>query len=100
MLSFFDSASSLLGKVDHAITKISTTRSTFGSYENRMEYAYNYNKNAEENLQDAESRIRDTDMAEEAANLSKENILIQAGETLLSQANQSSQQVIQLLQSL
>ena len=96
----FDSASSLLGKVDHAITKISTTRSTFGSYENRMEYAYNYNKNAEENLQDAESRIRDTDMAEEAANLSKENILIQAGETLLSQANQSSQQVIQLLQSL
>lgn len=94
----WESATSLLGKVDRAISKISTTRSAFGSYENRMEYAYNYNKNAEENLQDAEARIRDTDMAEELTKLSKENILAQAEEILLSQANQSNQLVTQLLQ--
>lgn len=92
------SASSMLGKIDEAISAISETRTTFGVYENRMEYTYNYNTNAEENMQGAESRIRDTDMASEITKFAKESILEQSGQMLLSQANQSTQLVIQLLQ--
>jgi flagellin-like hook-associated protein FlgL len=93
----FEACSSLLDKIDNAITTISNTRSILGSYENRMEYAYKYDKNTEENVQDAESRIRDTDMAEEMTRLSKQTILEQAGISILTQANQVSQQILKLL---
>ncbi len=92
-----EACSSLFSKIDNAIATISSTRSIFGSYENRMEHAYNYNKNTEENLQDAESRIRDTDMAEEMVRFSKQNLLEQVGISILTQANQASQQVLTLL---
>lgn len=92
------SATNLLEKADVALSNISEIRSTVGAYQNRMEYAYNYNMLAAENLQDAESRIRDTDMAEEMTRYAKENILEQAGISMLSQANQSGQMTLQLLQ--
>lgn len=63
-----------------------------------MEYAYAVDKNTEENTTAAESRIRDTDMADEMVKFSKENILSQVGQSMLAQANQSTQGVLSLLQ--
>ena len=66
--------------------------------QNRLEYTVKVDDNTSENLQSAESRIRDTDMAEEMVNYSKNNILAQAGQSMLAQANQSNQGVLSLLQ--
>lgn len=83
--------------VDDAIAKVSRARSQFGAEQNRLEHAYNINANTSENSQSAESRIRDTDMAEEMVNNTKHNILEQAGQSMLAQANQSTQGVLALL---
>ena len=77
---------------------VSTQRSDFGAYQNRLEHAVNANENTEENTQAAESVIRDTDMAKTMVEYSNFNILLQAGQAMLSQANQSNQAVLSLLQ--
>ena len=84
-------------RIDKAINYVSSERSRMGAMENRLEYAYLYDTNAAINLQDAESRIRDTDMAEEMTRYAKENILEQAGISMLSQANSANQMIVQLL---
>ena len=66
--------------------------------QNRLEHAVNINKNISENTQAAESQIRDTDMAKEMVELSKQNILEQMGTSMITQANQSRQGVLSLLQ--
>jgi flagellin-like hook-associated protein FlgL len=84
--------------LDDAIDKVCKARSRFGAQQNRLEHAYNINKNTEENTQAAESRIRDTDMADEMLTYSANNILMQAGNAFLTQAMQDPQSVLQLLQ--
>jgi flagellin len=81
-----------------ALERLSLKRSTYGSMQNRLEYAYNIRSNIEENTTAAESRIRDTDIATEMVDYSNNNILEQAGVSVLSQANQSAQLILQLLQ--
>lgn len=83
--------------VADAIQMISEQRSLFGSYQNRMEHALAIAENVAENTTAAESRIRDTDMAEEMVEYSKNNILAQAGQSMLAQANQSTQGILSLL---
>lgn len=77
---------------------ISEERSTFGSYQNRFEHSVRNNRNTEENMQAAESLIRDTDMADEMQKYSNSGIIAQAGQAMLAQANQSKQGVLSLLQ--
>ena len=77
---------------------VSEERSTFGAYQNRLEHSVRNNMNIEENTQSAESIIRDTNMAEEMQKYSNSNIIAQAGQTMLAQANQSKQGVLSLLQ--
>lgn len=84
--------------VDDAIEIVSGARALLGATKNRLEHAYSINKNSAENSQSAESRIRDTDMAEEMVEYSKHNILAQAGQAMLAQANQSTQGILALLQ--
>ena len=81
-----------------AISKVSEQRSSLGAVQNRLEHTINNLDNISENTSSAESRIRDTDMAEEMVNYSKNNILAQAGQSMLAQANQSNQGVLTLLQ--
>ena len=81
-----------------AISKVSEQRSSLGAVQNRLEHTINNLDNVVENTTSAESRIRDTDMAEEMVNYSKNNILAQAGQSMLAQANQSNQGVLSLLQ--
>ena len=81
-----------------AISKVSTMRSALGALQNRLEHTVANLDNVAENTQSAESRIRDTDMAEEMVEYSKNNILAQAGQSMLAQANQSTQGVLSLLQ--
>ncbi len=81
-----------------AISKVSDQRSSLGAVQNRLEHTINNLDNVVENTTSAESRIRDTDMAEEMVNYSKNNILAQAGQSMLAQANQSNQGVLSLLQ--
>ena len=81
-----------------AISKVSTMRSALGALQNRLEHTVANLDNVAENTQSAESRIRDTDMAEEMVEYSKNNILAQAGQSMLAQANQSTQEVLSLLQ--
>ena len=94
----FDKAGASIDRLDAAISKVSSYRSSFGAQQNRLEYGKKVNDNTAENTQKAESLIRDTDMAEEMVNYSKNNILEQAGQALLAQANQSVQGILQLLQ--
>lgn len=84
--------------VSRALRLVSDRRSLYGALQNRMEHAIRSNENTEENTTAAESRIRDTDMAEEMVNFTKNNILAQAGEAMLAQANQMNQGVLALLQ--
>ena len=81
-----------------AISTVSSQRSALGAVQNRPEHTINNLDNVVENTTSAESRIRDTDMAEEMVNYSKNNILAQAGQSMLAQANQSNQGVLSLLQ--
>lgn len=83
--------------INAAINKVSTERAKLGAYQNRLEHTINNLNTSSENLQAAESRIRDVDMAKEMMNYSKNNILQQAAQAMLAQANQQPQGVLQLL---
>lgn len=83
--------------INDALTIVSTQRSALGAIQNRMEHTIKNLDNAAENLQAAESRIRDTDMAKEMSEFTKKNILTQASQAMLAQANQLPAQVLQLL---
>ena len=87
-----------IAMAEDALDTISKVRSGFGAMQNRLESAYRIDRNTQENTQAAESLIRDTDMAKEAVKNAKENILLQAGTAMLSQANQSKQGILTLLQ--
>ena len=93
-----NSAETLITKVTSAIQMVSTARSNFGAVHNRLEHTIDNLDNIVENVTAAESRIRDTDMADEMVRYSKNNILQQAGQSMLAQANQSTQGVLSLLQ--
>lgn len=84
--------------IQSSIGKLSTLRSKLGAIQNRLEHTVANLDNISENTQSAESRIRDTDMAEEMVQYSKNNILQQAGQSMLAQANQANQGVLSLLQ--
>lgn len=91
--------SNLLKKnIDEAIKSVTTERSKLGAIQNRLEYTVKVDDNTAENMQAAESRIRDTDMADEMTRFSKESILQQAATSMLAQANQANQGVLSLLQ--
>ncbi|MDD6193866.1 MAG: flagellin [Lachnospiraceae bacterium] len=91
-------AKALIGTVSTAIESISTMRSDFGAIQNRLEHTIDNLDNVVENVTASESRIRDTDMADEMVKYSKNNILTQAGQSMLAQANQSTQGILSLLQ--
>jgi len=93
-----DSANRSIGTLDAALKKVSKQRADLGAYQNRLEHAIRGIDIGAENLQAAESRIRDADMASEMVDFTKNRILAQAGNAMLAQANQSTQQVLQLLQ--
>ena len=97
-LSKQETAKTATTTIDAAIKKVSKARGQMGAVQNRLEHTINNLDTAAENMQTAESRIRDTDMAEEMVNYSKNNILAQAGQSMLAQANQSNQGVLTLLQ--
>ena len=90
-------ASESIGKIDDAIAKVSKQRSLLGAVQNRLEHTIANLDNTAENLQAAESGIRDVDMAAEIVTQSKYNILQQAGQSMLAQANQATQGVLSLL---
>lgn len=93
------SGSALLkDNIDEAIKSVTTERSKLGAIQNRLEYTVKVDDNTAENMQAAESRIRDTDMADEMTRFSKESILQQAATSMLAQANQANQGVLSLLQ--
>jgi len=97
-VSSYTLATTAVKTVSTAIATVSTQRSKLGALQNRLEHTIANADNASENLQSAESRIRDVDMAKEMVKYSKDNILQQAAQSMLSQANQSTQGVLSLLQ--
>lgn len=97
-LTSMANASTALSKIDADIGKINKARSSFGAIQNQLEHTFNNLGSTTENLQAAESRIRDTDMAKEMMNYTKLNILKSASTSMLAQANQAPQGVLQLLQ--
>ncbi len=86
-----------LNALDTAIANVSDARSTLGAVQNRLDHAINNLRVSSENMAASESRIRDTDMAEEMSNFSRSQILQQAGVSMLAQANQANQSVLKLL---
>ncbi len=96
-VSSFKDAGSAMDKIQSAISKVSTQRSALGALQNRLEHTIANLDTTSENTSSAESRIRDVDMAKEMVNYSKNNILSQAGQSMLAQANQSTQGVLSLL---
>jgi flagellin len=92
-----DGANALIGTVDNALKAVNKQRADLGAYQNRFEMAQKGVAIASENLQAAESLIRDTDMAGAMVTFVKDNILSQAGTAMLAQANTGSQQVLRLL---
>jgi flagellin len=97
-LSEPDSANRAIGTLDEALKRINKQRADLGAYQNRLEHAIRGIDVGAENLQAAESRIRDANMANETVNYTKNMILTQAGTAMLAQANQKGQTVLQLLQ--
>ena len=93
-----NAATYAIDAIADAVSKVSAQRSALGAVQNRLEHTIANVDNVVENTTTAESRIRDTDMAEEMVNYSKNNILAQAGQSMLAQANQSNQGVLSLLQ--
>ncbi|WP_431029180.1 flagellin [Lysinibacillus sp. LZ02] len=91
-------ANTAITTINTAITTVSATRSDLGAVQNRLEHTINNLGATSENLTAAESRIRDTDMAKEMMGFTKNNILMQAAQSMLAQANQQPQGVLQLLQ--
>jgi len=84
--------------IEAAITEVNTTRAAYGAQQNQLEHAANNMATTKENLQAAESRVRDVDMAEEMMTYTKNNILLQAAQAMLAQANAQPQGILQLLQ--
>lgn len=97
-MSTYANATKAISTIDMAITNVSTQRSNLGAIQNRLEHTIANADNTSENLQSAESRIRDVDMADEMVTFSKNNIIQQAAQSMLAQANQSTQGVLSLLQ--
>ncbi|WP_223881925.1 flagellin N-terminal helical domain-containing protein [Niallia endozanthoxylica] len=93
-----EGANDAIFRIDQAITQISATRSKLGATQNRLEHTINNLQTTSENLTSAESRIRDSDMALEMTEFTKNNILNQSAQAMLSQANQLPQGILQLLQ--
>ena len=93
-----EDANAAIDKIDNAINKVSMVRGTFGAVQNRLEHKIDNLNVTTENLTSAESRIRDTNMAEEMMNFTKQQILSQASQSMLAQANQLPQGVLSLLQ--
>ena len=96
-VSSFSKAGAAMQSIQAAIKTVSDTRSKLGAIQNRLEHTINNLNTTSENTQAAESRIRDTDMASEMVEYSKNNILAQAGQSMLAQANQQTQGVLSLL---
>lgn len=96
-VSSYNSAKEAITTIDEAIKKVSAERSKLGAYQNRLEHTINNLGTSSENLTAAESRIRDVDMAKEMMEFTKMNILSQAAQAMLAQANQLPQGVLQLL---
>jgi flagellin len=92
------SAQSALASIDSAIASVSSLRGTLGAVQNRLQSSISNIQVAVENISAAESRIRDVDVAAETANMTRANILVQAGVSILAQANQSPQAALKLLQ--
>ena len=92
-----DDANRAIGTIDQALVKINKQRADLGAYQNRMEYAVRGLDISAENLQASESRIRDTDMAKQMVEFTKNSVLQQAGTAMLAQANTQSQNVLSLL---
>ena len=92
-----DDANRAIGTIDAALTKINKQRADLGAYQNRMEYAVRGLDISAENLQASESRIRDTNMATQMVEFTKNSVLQQAGTAMLAQANSQSQNVLSLL---
>ena len=90
-------ANTAVSTINAAITTVSSTRSKLGAIQNRLEHTIKNLDNAAENFQASESRVRDVDMAKEMSEFTKKNILSQASQAMLAQANQLPQQVLQLL---
>ncbi|MGN0602845.1 MAG: flagellin [Oscillospiraceae bacterium] len=93
-----ESANIAIDKIDQALNKVSMVRGSFGAVQNRLEHKIDNLNTTSENLTSAESRIRDTNMAEEMMNFTKNQILSQASQSMLAQANQLPQGVLSLLQ--
>lgn len=87
----------IIAKINNGINTVSKERANMGAYQNRLEHTINNLQTSSENLTAAESRIRDVDMAKEMMNYTKQNILLQASQAMLAQANQLPQGVLQLL---
>lgn len=96
-LTTMEEASNAILTIDEAIELVSSQRAKLGAIQNRLEYAINNLDTSHENLTSAESRIRDVDMAKEMMEMTKNNILQQAAQSMLAQANQTPQNVLQLL---
>lgn len=92
-----EDANNAIDKIDNAINKVSMVRATFGATQNRLEHKIENLTTNTENLTEAESTIRDTDMASEMLNYTKFNVLQQAAQSMLAQANQQPQSILQLL---
>jgi flagellin len=96
-VSDYSEAGKSMSAIQSAIDKVSSQRSELGALQNRLEHTINNLNTTSENTSSAESRIRDTDMADEMVAYSKNNILSQAGQSMLAQANQATQGVLSLL---
>ena len=92
------SAQAAVDVIKDAINYVSDVRGTLGATQNRLDHTINNLSVMEENIQDAESTIRDTDVADEMMEYTKNNILVQSAQAMLAQANQVPQGVLQLLQ--
>lgn len=97
-VSTADAAHTAIDKIQNAINSVSSTRGDLGAIQNRLEHTSNNLSVMKENIQDAESTIRDTDVADEMMKYTKNNILLQSAQAMLAQANQLPQGVLQLLQ--
>lgn len=96
-LTPYSAAMEALDRVDATIAKISDRRGEYGAISNRLDHAYNNVLNANENLTKAESQLRDTDIAKETIKLQKDQVLLQASQSMMAQINQMGQGILQLL---
>ena len=92
-----DLANTAIGKIDTALKTVNKQRADLGAYQNRLDMAVKGIDTSAENLQASESRIRDSDMAKQMVEYQKNQILTQSSQAMLAQANQSTQNVLQLL---